>query len=205
MNVTNEKNLLRNKYKDIRKSYLQEVTSNHESRKTVLDRQILKNLVDHVNFKQYKAVLCYVSFGIEVDTLRLIEHLVNDGISVYAPKCYRCNNSMRFFAIDGVDSLIYGEYKGILEPIEDESTELTDFSNCLCIVPALSFDVLGYRLGWGGGYYDRFLCANKNIFKVGLVYNTCISDTLPKDIHDVSVDLVVSEENILLCGGTNEY
>lgn len=205
MSIDSEKNLLRATYKDIRKSLLKETTLNLEIKKHSLDRQIFKNLVSNVDFNKYKSILCYVSFGIEVDTLSLIEYLTKNGIHVYAPKCYRENNCMKFFKIDSIQSLVYGEYKNVLEPIEDTSNELTDFSNCLCIVPALSFDTLGYRLGWGGGYYDRFFRANKNIFKVGLVYSSCIADTLPRDRYDISVDLVVSEENILLCGGTNEY
>ena len=111
---------------------------------------------------------------------------------------------MRFFQINGVQSLVGGEYKGILEPIEDTSNELLDFSNCLCVVPALAFDINGYRLGWGGGYYDRFLSKNRNVSTVGLVYSSCITDAVPKDNYDISVDFVISEKNILLCGGTNE-
>lgn len=205
MSIDNQKNILRAKYKDIRKSLLKETTSNLEIKKYTLDRQIFKNLISNIDFNRYNAVLCYVSFGIEVDTLSLIEYLTKNGIDVYAPKCYREDSSMRFFKIDSIKSLIQGDYKGILEPIEDTSIELTDFSNCLCIVPALSFDTLGYRLGWGGGYYDRFFQSNTNIFKIGLVYNSCIADTLPRDNYDISVDLVVSEKNILLCGGTDEY
>lgn len=204
MSVDNEKNLLRAKYKDIRKSLLNEITPNLQSRKSILDKAIFENLINNVDFKKYKSVLCYVSFGIEVDTLSLIEYLNSNGISVYAPKCYRLDNSMRFFQINGVQSLVGGEYKGILEPIEDTSNELLDFSNCLCVVPALAFDINGYRLGWGGGYYDRFLSKNRNVSTVGLVYSSCITDAVPKDNYDISVDFVISEKNILLCGGTNE-
>ncbi len=204
MSLDNEKNLLRAKYKDIRKSLLNEITPNLQSRKSILDKAIFENLINNVDFKKYKSVLCYVSFGIEVDTLSLIEYLNSNGISVYAPKCYRLDSSMRFFQINGVQSLVGGEYKGILEPIEDTSNELLDFSNCLCVVPALAFDINGYRLGWGGGYYDRFLSKNRNVSTVGLVYSSCITDAIPKDNYDISVDFVISEKNILLCGGTNE-
>ena len=204
MSVDNEKNLLRAKYKDIRKSLLNEITPNLQSRKSILDRAIFENLINNVELKKCSSVLCYVSFGIEVDTLSLIEYLNSNGISVYVPKCYRLDSSMRFFKIDGVQSLVGGEYKGILEPIEDTSNELLDFSNCLCVVPALAFDINGYRLGWGGGYYDRFLSKNRNVSTVGLVYSSCITDDIPKDNYDISVDFVISEKNILLCGGTNE-
>jgi 5-formyltetrahydrofolate cyclo-ligase len=198
MSIVSDKNILRGKYKGIRKSYSEEYKSN-------LDGLLLKNLTQHLDFNSYSAILCYVSFGIEVDTLKLIHYLRDNNIPTYAPKCYKNDSSMRFFAINSVDSLTYGEYKGILEPKEDPSTELTDFNNCLCVVPALSFDKQGYRLGWGGGYYDRFLSANPSVHTVGLTYSACMAETLPKDGYDISVDLVVTENNIITCGGTNEY
>lgn len=202
MSIINEKNLLRVKYKDIRKSLIRETTLNGESQKSILDVQVFKNLVANVDLKKYKSILVYVSFGMEVDTHTLIDYLRELNISIYAPKCYKIDSSMRFFAINDIQNLIHGQYKGILEPVEDSNIELMDFSNCLCIVPALAFDTNGYRLGWGGGYYDRFLNSNKDIFKVGLAYNSCIAENIPTDVYDISVDLVVTENNILLCGGT---
>lgn len=202
MSIINEKNLLRVKYKDIRKSLIRETTLNGTSKKSILDVQVFKNLVTNVDFKKYKSILVYVSFGMEVDTHTLIDYLRECNISIYAPKCYKIDSSMRFFAINDIQNLIHGQYKGILEPVEDSNIELVDFSNCLCIVPALAFDTNGYRLGWGGGYYDRFLNSNKDIFKVGLAYNSCIVKNIPTDVYDISVDLVVTENNILLCGGT---
>ena len=204
MSITNEKNLLRANYKDIRKS-LKETTINGINEKKQLDKKVFENLINSMDFKRYNAILCYVSFGIEVDTHLLIEYLHNNGIPVYAPKCYQNDKSMRFFAINGLNNLVTGEYKGILEPQEDTSAELTNFSNCLCIVPALAFDINGYRLGWGGGYYDRFFHKNRDIFKVGITYNSCIAENIPKDCFDISVNMVVTENNILLCGGYNEY
>lgn len=202
MSITNEKNLLRVKYKDIRKSLMKETALNGKSKKSILDVQVFKNLIANIDLKKYKSILVYISFGMEVDTHALIDYIREHNISVYAPRCYKNDSSMRFFAINNVQDLIHGQYKGILEPIEDPNSELINFDNCLCIVPALAFDINGYRLGWGGGYYDRFLKSNKNIFKVGLAYNSCIAKSIPIDIYDISVDLVVTENNILLCGGT---
>jgi 5-formyltetrahydrofolate cyclo-ligase len=113
---------------------------------------------------------------------------------------------MRFFAVDGLDGRVYGEYRGILQPVEDTSRELTDYSDCLCVVPALAFDTQGYRLGWGGGYYDRFFEAYPSIFKVGLAYSSSTTRTpIPRDGHDVPVDVVVTDKSIVLCGGRDEH
>jgi 5-formyltetrahydrofolate cyclo-ligase len=191
MSTNLDKDSLRRQYRALRKSLTD---------KTALDSELFNNLTTHVDFCRYRAVLCYVSFGIEVDTLRLIDYLRQNGIPTYAPKCHSLDSSMEFFAIDGLDSLSYGEYKGILEPTEDESRRLLDSNDCLCIVPALALDAHGYRLGWGGGYYDRFFSTHPGIFKVGITYQSCLRESIPKDSYDVPVDLVVTEKNILYTG-----
>lgn len=195
MDINTEKEVLRENFKIIRKSLKNKIT---------LDNLIFRNLISHIDFSKYKSVIVYVSFGVEVDTLNLIEYLRSNNISIYSPKCYVEDKSMRFFNIDDKNSLVKGAY-GILEPLENPLNELTDFSNCLCIIPALSFDDFGYRLGWGGGYYDRFLSHHYDIFKVGIVYSSCLSDILPKDHFDISVDMVLTEKKILLFGGNDEY
>lgn len=191
MNVDDRKKLLREDFKNIRKSL-------HD--KSGLDGQIFENLIKSIDFSKFNSVIVYVSFGLEVDTLSLIDYLRKNNFAVYSPKCYTQDKSMRFFSINDEKSLVRGAYN-ILEPIENPSNELIDFSKSICIVPALSFDRLGYRLGWGGGYYDRFLSSHKDIFKLGLVYSSCLCNTLPKDDYDISVDMVLTEKNILLCGG----
>jgi 5-formyltetrahydrofolate cyclo-ligase len=204
MSITVDKNLLRTHFKEVRKSLMHE-TINGTTRKSLLDEGVFNSLVSHIDFKQYRAVLCYVSFGIEVDTHRLIEYLKQIEVPVYAPRCYKADSSMKFFAIDGLDSLTYGEYKGILEPVEDNSKRLTNFNDCLCIVPALAFDSTGQRLGWGGGYYDRFFSEESNLLKVGLTYSNCLCESIPKDCYDIPIDMVVTEKNILFYGGNNEH
>jgi 5-formyltetrahydrofolate cyclo-ligase len=68
----------------------------------------------------------------------------------------------------------------------------------------LAFDGLGYRLGWGGGYYDRFLSQHGDIFKLGITYETCIVDTIPRDNFDISVDMVLTEKKYITIGGQDE-
>jgi 5-formyltetrahydrofolate cyclo-ligase len=194
MSINTEKEKLRRHFKSVRKSIVD---------KSQLDEKLFENLKSHVDFSEYKSVIVYVSFGIEVDTLKLIAHLCSLGISVYAPKCYPEDKSMRFFKVDGLESLIHGAYN-ILEPVENPQNELLDFSSCLCIVPALAFDGLGYRLGWGGGYYDRFLSQHGDIFKLGITYETCIVDTIPRDNFDISVDMVLTEKKYITIGGQDE-
>ena len=67
------------------------------------------------------------------------------------------------------------------------------------IVPALSFDRDGYRLGYGGGYYDRFLAAHPQIVAVGLCYDACLCPQLPHDHYDVPLSYVISERSVIRC------
>ncbi|MGN1412184.1 MAG: 5-formyltetrahydrofolate cyclo-ligase [Oscillospiraceae bacterium] len=195
MNINDRKKLLREDFKNIRKSL---------DNKSDLDNQIFENLIKSVDFSKFKSVIVYVSFGLEVDTLALIEYLRERNVDVYSPRCYIQDKSMKFFNINKENSLVKGAYN-ILEPVENSSNELIDFSESICIVPALSFDRFGYRLGWGGGYYDRFLALHKDIFKLGLVYSSCLSDTLPKDDYDISVDMVLTEKIYYYVEALNEY
>lgn len=187
MDIDIEKNFLREKFKNVRKSF---------NDKETLDSLIFKSVVNHIDFSEYKSVMVYVSFGIEVDTLNLIEYLKDKNILTYSPKCYVRGRSMRFFNVNDKDSLVKGAY-GILEPLDVPSNELVDFSKSLCIVPALAFDKLGYRLGWGGGYYDRFLSCHRDIFKLGITYSSCLCDALPKGQFDIPMDMVLTEKNII--------
>lgn len=197
MNVIEQKDTLRQYYKNVRKALSKE-------EKHGLDLKVFNNLVDTLNLEQYSSILCYVSFGLEVDTNMYIKRLIDSGLPLYVPKCYTDDRSMKFFRLNTLKRLVTGAYN-ILEPIQDtHSIILQDYSNSICIVPALSFDTNGYRLGWGGGYYDRFLGSNQNVYTVGICYDCCITDSIPKDQYDVHVDMVLTENNIYLTGGNNE-
>ena len=101
---------------------------------------------------------------------------------------------MEFYLADSVNDLKQGMY-GILEPDTDKCSKITDFSGALCLVPALCYDKKGFRLGYGKGYYDRFL-EKFTITTVGLCYNELIKDTLPVDKFDKSVDYIVTQTGI---------
>ena len=98
---------------------------------------------------------------------------------------------MKFIKINSLSDLQPGAY-GILEPKDGE--EITDFTDSVCITPALSFDEKGYRLGYGGGYYDRFLADYTGV-SVGICYEEFIGGIVTEE-YDLPVDIVVTEEDI---------
>ncbi len=84
---------------------------------------------------------------------------------------------------------------GIEEPINGKI--VTPAENDLIIVPGCCFDLNGYRIGYGGGYYDRYLKRNPKGIKIGVVYHQHILDCLPRDSYDIAVDYVISEEKVI--------
>ena len=101
---------------------------------------------------------------------------------------------MEFYLVSALDELEEGKF-GIREPRSD-APMVTDLSDALVIVPAFSFDRAGHRIGYGGGYYDRYLRAHK-LRSVGVAYEEFLRDALPYDDLDAAVDTVVTEKRIL--------
>ena len=71
------------------------------------------------------------------------------------------------------------------------SNDKVTSNNCVCIVPGICFDKNGYRIGYGKGYYDKYL-SNKSIYKIGICFKECLIDNMPHDLYDIKVDLIVS-------------
>ena len=131
--------------------------------------------------------------GVSRQTISLIEREALKSKIVLCPRCEKNGNIMYFYRINSTYDLKEGRF-GIFEP--DESCEkYCVFDNALCIVPALSYDKDGYRLGFGMGFYDRFL-ADYNGMKLGLCYDNCMSESFCHDGYDISVDKVFTDKDI---------
>lgn len=155
------------------------------------DFAILNNLKASKLYKNCSQLFLYISSETEVDTRTLIDFAVKDGKTVAAPKCNTENCTMQFYQISSSDDLEKGAY-GIAEPKEFCVPAVSD-EKTVCIVPGLSFSKDGNRLGYGKGYYDRFL--EKFIGKsVGLCYNEFLADSLITDEHDQKVSVIVTEK-----------
>lgn len=154
------------------------------------DKIICDKLIGLDEYKQASLVLLYAALEDEINIDSVIEYSLSVGKSVALPRCTDNKGNMTFCFINSLDELEHGHF-GVREPLIT-SKEVTDFSHSICIVPALSFDKLNYRIGYGKGYYDRFL-EKYNCFSVGLCYNELIEEKLPIDIYDKAVDLVLTD------------
>lgn len=165
-----------------------------KNKKKIMDEKILKNILILNAYKFANIVFTYVSKDIEVDTYEIMKKCWEDGKKVAVPKCRPQNKSMDFYIINSFDDLEKSTF-GLLEPIPTKCEKVKDFSKGLCIVPGFCFDKQGFRLGYGYGYYDRFL-QNFGGLILGICYEECITYKLPHGKFDKPVDILLTDRYI---------
>ncbi|UCB44668.1 MAG: 5-formyltetrahydrofolate cyclo-ligase [Spirochaetota bacterium] len=163
--------------------------------KIILDRLIERNLFEWPVFQKTKYFSCYISFRSEIDTNSIMEKAIDMGKTVVVPKINTGTKKMNFYIInDTKNCLTEGAY-GILEPLD--SCKEADYGKLdLIIAPGLAFTLRGGRLGYGGGYYDRFLGSHSNMHSCVLTYDCLILDSLPVKENDIPVDYLISESGV---------
>ncbi|SFD02758.1 5-formyltetrahydrofolate cyclo-ligase [Butyrivibrio sp. YAB3001] len=162
-------------------------------------RIIFNRLIEDEHYKNAENVLVYASMGSEVITDEIITYSLNEGKKVFCPKITdKKNRVMEFVNINGLDDLKEGFF-GIREPEITEKSLIFDnnvaHNQAIVIVPGVAFDYEGNRIGYGGGYYDRFLSKNINFYKAALSFGVQVfEETLPVEPHDIRLDAVITEE-----------
>ena len=169
-----------------------------EQERSVLDNRITQKLLATSEYAEATTVLTYVSVSSEVSTRMFIECALRDGKTVAVPRCLP-GHCLEFVAIASLEQLVAAPFN-LLEPAKELPAVTEDQkNNSICIVPALLIDTKGYRLGYGAGFYDRFLSTYPGK-KICLAYQQNLSrTTLPHTAFDVAVDLVITESEVLTC------
>lgn len=185
-----KKHTLRKKYKTLRAEI---------EKKSEKSEEICSNILSSMSYKYCRSVLLFYPTNDEPDILAIAKACLKDGRKVFFPKCYD-GGIIRFFRIYDLYELVDGRY-GIPEPMDDAEEYTPESSAELCLVPGLCFDKRGSRLGYGKGYYDRFLTKFKGI-SMGIVYSECVeSENLPSEKrYDKTVDLIVTEKEVMCIG-----
>ncbi|CVI73054.1 putative 5-formyltetrahydrofolate cyclo-ligase [Clostridiales bacterium CHKCI001] len=153
------------------------------------DQKILERILHTDWYAQARSIYTYVSYRAEVDTKKLIQQAWKDGKNVAVPKV--CGEIINFYQIHSMDDLESG-IKGILEPavhcipLEEQDAVL--------LVPGAVFDQEGYRIGYGGGFYDRYLETHPNYLSVALAYECQVIDYVPRQPWDQKIDCIITEE-----------
>lgn len=179
--------------KTLRKEIKARITALDSAYIAESDKAIAQNIISLPEFIAAPRVFTYLSMDREADTRSIIEHCMALGKPVALP-CDCKNGEMSFALLDcPVEQFPLGSY-GIPTP-PDSSERLSPENGDLVLVPALCYDEHGYRLGHGGGYYDRYLSAFR-VFSVGLCREALLVGTVPTDEFDMRVDCLVTEKRI---------
>ena len=180
--------------KDLRRALLNKRSSLSFETRRKKDMLLCNTLAESEAFLSCDTLLAYSPIKDEIDVLPLVEKAFSMGKRVAFPKCEK-GGDMNFYYVNSLSELSLGAYN-IKEP-QENSELFYGRENTLCILPALAFDKSGYRLGYGGGYYDRFL-ARFNLTGVGLVYDEFLFDNLPKNEYDKKSDILITEGGVIL-------
>ena len=162
------------------------------SLKTALDREIQSRLILSSAYRDADTVLVYAAREDEIATSMIIFAALANHKTVALPRC-EGEGVMRFCRIRSMSDLTLGRY-GIREPKEG-CEEVEAGQGSLCVCPALCCDMRGARLGWGKGYYDRFLSGYAGI-SAALCYADALLPELATEPHDVPVSMIVTDQFI---------
>ena len=176
---------------ELRKQVLQEMKAIPRKQKQAIDQALTEGLLQHPFYQEANTIATYLSFPHEFQTQELIEQALRDGKKVLIPKTYP-KGCMDFVVYDA-QQLVKTSF-GLLEPQGD--LEVVDASQIdLIHVPGLVFTTKGYRIGYGGGYYDRYL-EHFTGHTLSTIYPCQIKDFIPEN-HDIPVQEVLIDEGNL--------
>ena len=149
-----------------------------------------------VSFRHAEVILLYSPIKSEIDVLPIAEYALSKGKAIAFPRCNTEDRTMKFHFVTSLDQLKEGAY-GIKEPTEDAPVydPLEDKRVAVCYVPGLTFDVYGYRLGYGKGYYDKFLNSYSGC-TIGVTYTELIAPSLPRGKFDIPCNIMLTEKGV---------
>lgn len=181
---------------ELRKLLKERRASIPEEKKKELDRAIVESILASNAYRNADLLLLFAPLPGEVNLLPLVRAARKDGKQVAFPRCDTAENTMAFFTLLPEHRLSPGAYSIPEPPAEAPVCVCTP--KTLCLLPALSFDPMGNRLGYGKGYYDRFLAGFPGV-RAGVVYTQMMVKNLPTEDHDLPVDLLFTERKVLPC------
>jgi len=159
------------------------------------------------NLEEYQKsnfIFSFISFKDEVHTHEIIKNSLNMGKRIGVPVTVIKPRKLLVSELKDFEKELEIGYYGILTPKKEYQRILSPNIVDLVLVPGVAFDVEGYRVGYGGGYYDRFFSSlKKDVIKIGLCYDLQILSQVPRDPYDIPVDLIISENRLIYCKNRN--
>ena len=184
----NKKNI-REEIIDKRNNLILDIKQNYDS-------LIFEEIINSEIYKKSKKIFTYISFGSEVDTIKLIKYSFSNNKEVYVPKINKQTKDMIALKIHNFNNMSVDKW-GIIEPNSVDKTNIgTDFD--LIIMPGIAFDKQGNRVGYGGGYYDKYISKLNNTSNLlALAYDFQMIQDIESESHDIKVDFILTNKGFI--------
>lgn len=180
---------------EIRREMLMARNALSEQQHNLLSNTIADTFLESSIYQKATYIYAYAFANNEVDLTLIINKALSDGKIVALPCSYMSNGipKMEFYEISSVSDLAPG-YKGILEPDRRKAGVKKPLNEPdVVLVPGVCFDYALNRIGYGKGFYDRYLVKHESALRVGLAFNFQIVEQLPADVNDVKMDIIITE------------
>lgn len=177
--------------KELRKKFISKRDILPKDYRKMASEKIFSTLEEHKLFKAAEKIFIFVGFGTEIQTENFIKRWINKK-QIFVPKID--GNDMNLIQIKSWNDLEPGCF-GILEP-KHSANYVGEID--LVITPSIVYDKNGYRLGYGKGFYDKYLALNNHNTSIGISYDKLLQNDIPIDSHDKAVDIIITEEKILI-------
>lgn len=180
---------------ELRKSAINVLKNVSNAERINIEEELTRNLVESEVWKQSNVIGITISNGFEWNTKPIIETAWQEGKKVCVPKCQPKQRKLDFYKIHTYDQLEV-VYYNLLEPIPEETDKIEKHMIDLLVVPGVLFDKNGFRIGFGGGFYDRFLTDFPNNL-ISIASNVQIVEHLPTESFDIPVNRIITESGFL--------
>jgi len=193
-------NMIRKQKDDIRAVYAAKRAEMDPAEKKRRDDAICRAALGLVSFRYAEFVLLYAALENEINIYPIAEAALARGKKIAFPRCDKETHTMQYHIVNSLDELSRDAY-GILEPPAENPIydPQKDLGSAVCFVPGLVYDRAGYRLGYGKGFYDRYLSAFSGC-TLGVVYSDYILPQVPRGRYDVSVNILLTEKGVKMTG-----
>ena len=174
----------------LRKHLLEKRDATSAELRDIASEKIHENLRKISSYTNSQNIACYFPIGSEVDTHDIMLNILKQGKNLLLPRIV--DDNIQFYIVSNLEKLERGSFE-IMEP--KDSCDRAKKIDCV-LIPTVGASKMGVRLGYGKGYYDRFL-SSTNAVKISLTYSKQIVKSIPSDSHDIKIDWIVTEdENI---------
>lgn len=184
--------------KELRSEILAERGKLTKNQHEKYSENIIDKILNSDFYKNAKTIMCFISFGDEVDTHNFIKKSIQDGKRILVPITISEPRHLKVSLLESFEELEPGFYN-ILTPKEEFLRFKDPQEIDLVITPGVAFDRDGYRVGYGGGYYDRFLSNIPHVPAIAIAFDLQLIDQVPKEHFDIPVDYIFTEKEIIKC------